>query len=532
MKHLKFNKMAWAPLLSLLALTSCEKEEYLAAPDLDSELQKQASISPFAISVDEALADLRDFMDGESIDGSRAGDDRTVKNVYSISTGNCLGIQSRSELDSLNCDNLVYIANFENNRGYAVLAADSRIPKRILGIVDTVPPDFGRPRPDPQPAFITDWDDLGLPRPVYDGYPTDGPGFFTVPEYPGEIFLNPNTVNLYDEEADDTLVGTYFFDEDETSRAGSKEPSFDAENFALNLCTSYAANEIICYGLKNPNLQPNDTVDFHIPGLDYDVTYKIIDTSPWKTINVTRQYLSKYRYWYQTGEYNDQYPYRRRYLFFGHKRKAPTGCFPLALAKIMAHFKKPANLVLNNSNIDLYYVHDGITNIPEYFKVLQTLLYGISKDCNSLYFYQGTFTFPCEITSLMKKIGYPNVVDKSYSFSRVTQMIDKGCPMIMYGMPSINITKSHAWNIDGYKIKARTVTKARYEGSTRTNTFTVNDTCKMVHCDFGWGGGANGFYESDVFNSTNEKTELDDTSIKPNSFKFNNLLRLITYDHP
>ena len=293
--------------ISFLTLTSCEKDEQFDVPDISERgLSETLMANPYNIPVEDALENLRDFMADFSETGeSRSGDGRVVSDVIPVRFKDCFGAQSRSEFDDIECDKLLYIANFENNQGYAVLAADERISNKVIGLIDSTFHDPGKGT-TPTPRTIWDWDDIiGGTRPVFKDYPTDGPGFFTVTEYPDELFINPNTVDLYDKDKDDTLVGTYFFDEDEISRSGGdEEQTFDVERFAMGLCTSYAANEIISYGLKNPDLRSKDTLDPRISGFDHSVTYKILETGPWENINTPTKYLSNYKEWHQRRPFN------------------------------------------------------------------------------------------------------------------------------------------------------------------------------------------------------------------------------------
>ncbi|WP_290454490.1 Spi family protease inhibitor [Muribaculum intestinale] len=221
MKHLKFLKKTIVGILFIFTLSSCDKNEILIQSDSNLEYLKCNAVNQYEISEEEALADLSKFLNDESTNDSRASDNRIVRAISSVSLSDYFGNESRNSMGDVDCDKPIYIADFENNQGYAVLAADRRISKPIIGIIDSVAPDPNKPRIEPKPVALRDWDwdILGLTRPVYDGYPTDGPGFFTDPKYQNEVFINPNTVNLYDDDAKDTLVGTYFFDEDEISRA-------------------------------------------------------------------------------------------------------------------------------------------------------------------------------------------------------------------------------------------------------------------------------------------------------------------------
>lgn len=130
----------------------------------------------------------------------------------------------------------------------------------------------------------------------------------------------------------------------------------------------------------------------------------------------------------------------------------------------------------------------------------------------------------------MRSIGLSNAHNKGYDFDIVVNMIDNGKPIIISSVPGINITNSHSWNIDGYKIKERTVTY--FKPGTRDIDYQELDSCKMVHCDFGWRGTCNGYYISGVFKLDDPNSEKDNKNDPKNKTNFNHIIRIITYDKP
>lgn len=121
-------------------------------------------------------------------------------------------------------------------------------------------------------------------------------------------------------------------------------------------------------------------------------TNKINTTySDWKNILRTNNLLGTYADWHQNTPFNDLYPKKRRYIFFGCRRKAPAGCFPLALAKILTNFREPQRFSYNGTTVDW----NALDNIysSQGKTVAAILLKGIAEWCGSMYFYQGTFTF-------------------------------------------------------------------------------------------------------------------------------------------
>ena len=93
----------------------------------------QTTVSSFHIPVDSALATLYDFIaDAEGID-SRSNTSRKVVDVTTVYARNVMSRYSDTDVD---CDNLLYIANFEDEQGYAILAADKRIGEKVIAITD------------------------------------------------------------------------------------------------------------------------------------------------------------------------------------------------------------------------------------------------------------------------------------------------------------------------------------------------------------------------------------------------------------
>lgn len=150
--------------------------------------------------------------------------------------------------------------------------------------------------------------------------------------------------------------------------------------------------------------------------------------------------------------------------------------------------------------------------------------------CLSWYFFQGTFTLPWRATAFLRNHGYSNAHSEGYSFQRVADMVENNKPLIIYALPGIDITSAHSWNIDGYKIKERTVVKSRYYEGEFLSSTELTDSVQMVHCDFGWGGYCNGYYVSGVFKLNDPEIEFDSGSAKNIDINYNSLIRLITYD--
>lgn len=476
------------------------------------KLEKSASELSHTITKEKALASLQSFLSETNKDQTRSiPDNRRIKDIFAVTrTSNITRALARTDI--------LYVANFEDNQGFAVLAADDRIKDEVIAVTS----EGSLSRNDINSVLNEDF----YNRPVVKGYPLTGNGFFTVNEYPDEVFMNPNTVSLYDEKEDDTLVGNFGLDdygeEDENGNLVNTTNSADAsikesKKMISKLCIAYAVSAIddfydIDGGQNNGNSTRTET------------------TTSWSNVKIASPLLQLYKKWNQNTPFNDLYPKKRKYILFGHKRRAPAGCFPLAISKIMTHFERP------RYTYNGYTINWGALKNDFYSangkKSAAHLLRAISSGCDSWYFYAGTFTFPGKATSYMKSIGYKNARSYDYKYSRVTAMIDKGCPLIIYAIPGINIFNSHSWNIDGYKVKVKTTTTKKYVGNVLKSVTNKTDTCNMVHCDFGWGGPCNGYFVSGVFKLNSPNNEFDNPYDKGKNTKYNTLLKIVTYDKP
>lgn len=513
------RQLALGLITALIGLASCE-DDVSSLKETNEAGTAPATSTSHLISKEDALNSLYDFLSEQTENGLKSisiVDTAEMWSVgYNAGTGTNKSLQSDAQSDAL-----VYVVNFTEESGYAILAADDRINEEVLVISDS-----GNLS---KSAAATAMDAIEDERIIYDEYPLTGEGFFSVPEYPDEIFINPNTVSLYDEDEDDTLVGNFSTDdigeEDEDGNlveSTNKSIQTQAEdpNIGLGLCLTYAKKRVL--------LTPNKLDDGASSAAPSTKTEK--SHTGWKdTGNKSDILLKTYKNWHQHSPFNDLYPRRRKWIIFGHRRKALAGCFPLAIAKIMAHLTFPTIHCENSNHIIDWNSINNDKSTEDGQRSKAELLYFISKGCKCKYFYEGTFTFPHNAANFMKFVGFSDVKRYDYNFSRVKEMIDNGKPVIIYAMPGLNIFRSHAWNIDGYKTKVRTTTTKTYKGATIVKAETQTESREMVHCDFGWNSKNNGYYVSGIFNLNSADNDYD-TKNNPKTTMYNRLVKIITYN--
>lgn len=118
----------------------------------------------------------------------------------------------------------------------------------------------------------------------------------------------------------------------------------------------------------------------------------------------------------------------------------------------------------------------------------------------------------------MGNAGYLSIQAKDYNTSDVQIMLGRNLPCIAYGTdPNYPITGRHAWLIDGCNFFNYNTYEREYNGldpSIYTDTLISSVQTRLVHCNYGWGGEADGYYSSGVFDTTGIlDDEYVDTSV-------------------
>lgn len=513
-------KKSLCAIMAALLLLSCQEEELCIAPIPN---EKPISEHIYAIPVDSALANLAAFMADEETSTTRSTAVRVVSSVTPIKYSSKM---TRSTGTNVDCENLLYVANFENEQGYAILAADTRIGDEILAVVD---------EGSLSEATVCAVMDMveEEERIIYEDYPLTGPGFFTLPETGDELYINPNTVNLYDQTVDDTLVGNFSAGTEENDSLVFVNPPLQPGLIPTALCVSYALNSIGDEGPYEKIPAPGDHTIDDEGGSSVTITTETT-TSNWSVKENVYPILTKYVRWSQGEPFSDLCPLKQNPVDGKKEKVAYAGCFPLAIAKIMTHFEFPLEFPYEGYVVDWKELKRTSTSFKTIIgeKSAAHLLRGIGKGCDSWYLWGGTFTFPKKAKAFMRAKGYKNVEIYKYNFDRVKNMLDNGCPVIIYSVPNINLLKSHCWNIDGYKVKERTITTKTYKNGTLCGTTVDTEKNDMVHCDFGWWGCCNGYYVSGVFKLGDSSVEEDYNITHNKDTNYNNYLHVMTYDKP
>lgn len=519
-------------LLTSILLVSCQNSELdYVEPTQEIQIIKKKN----SLTVDEVKKAVTNFLNSES---STRGEQPQIESITPIlytPTSNINPLGLADQFPVVQRDTLLFLSNLANSQGYVLTLAHVKAGGLTIASVD-------EGNMDPQVLYkalaIINGD-----REVFEDYETSGPGIYTLKSgMRSAQFINPNTFNFIDEDSGEEMVGDLNPDAfkkeslivPESTNATSSS-SVDYEDTMADIvvgiyCMNYSIRLTKIINNNNtyyPGMEDlSHAIDFSDPnyqGIYYDFNYE-----DWQTTKNKTPLLSKYEKWNQHSPFNDKYPVRYQCGFFGSNRTAPAGCFPLAIAKTLSKFETPAKI--GSTTIKWEYINSATQYGSDWSRAIAEFLNEIRTGVDAWCFYQGTFTFPNKARNFLKSCGLSNVSEYKYNFDKITAMIDQGKPVFIYAIPNWDITASHAWNIDGYKIKERTVNIGVYKDQHYLYTTQDKQYQYLVHCDFGWSGKNNGYFISGIFKLNSEENEYDHPNGELYDLNFNKHIRIITYD--
>lgn len=321
----------------------------------------------FTIPIEEAIEELNsalDVIDGQQMAaGGRAkvmfsGSRRQIGKVSVIYGDMPVLMRTSNTPDGMqkaqgktHKDSLLYIVDFENNAGCAVLAADRRIKDKILAITES--------------GSFNNMDSTMFP-------PTYKQGMYADSEL-------MKGFSLYNADVDDYYV------------AGEFTPLYFCDNFAKYCLT-----------------QCDDPDPSTIPQNDPHESIKYV-VGEWQTKEKIAPMLTTV--WHQDSPFNDMNIPMNWFFWQKWKKRSPAGCFPIAIAQIVAYHEKMSECngyKLNWDSIkkNLYVYNNNADSSASYEdkRAVAKLVRWISVFCHAVYTPDFTFVFPHDARIVMSFI--------------------------------------------------------------------------------------------------------------------------------
>lgn len=459
---------------------------------MDMQEPKHYNGSAHHIAIESALASMEDFLckTEEASSKGEGSHARKVSSIYTIEMPKLRTKAGAAFVPASDCDEIMYVVNFGEGEGFALLAADDRISDEIIAITDKGTMNEEQIYASFQRACLRD------------SLETKGN------DTPCTSFYD---MQFYDENSDDYYIGDYV----EPNGGAGGILSHNMEVVA-DLCTGYVLNQI------NGFTPPCDTL-----AVD-DVESEVVTTYSQPVVN---KLLYQLYGWNQSpAPFNSLLP-----NCILSSQTAYAGCVNLAIAKIITYHSFPTPVVVNGVLLDWSAMKTNVYSQSGRASVASLISYVFSRT-TSFAFVQGTFTLPSTARTCLQGIGYQNTLYRDYSAATVKQMLDDGCPVMVCSLPRLGFLNydfghSHAWNIDGYLNRTRTTTFYYYVGGLLDHTSSMIETSTMVHCDWGWGGNCNGYFSSGIFNLSSNSNVYDGYHVG-HATNYNYYIKIISYDRP
>lgn len=480
-----------AALLPLVGLISCVNEL-----DVETSLiqqpttQIEVNANPHHIELSEAIDNMYAFMDEVGFDQTR-GHERGKWHVLKVKLSDLKGHTRNTNTEDTEA---LYVVNFEDNNGFAVLAADDRMA-------------------DPVIAMSTNGNLEFEPKPRED------------------IENELTREDLLVIEDNDYMLGVLGEDE-----------------FISGLITNYSTNHNTWTDslrdntdeFGDPILPPLNPIDYHTEGVT-SLNYPALLTTEWDQDPFPYNHYCPKRYYRRTlgitHSFVEDYDYDGQYLY---ARSTYTGCVATAVAQIIAYHEFPTTATLLDTTTNplswqkikrIVELGDNYNNGEE--RVLGQLQFAeimrkIGDGCDMWYGFWDlcSFTTPQKAANYLSSLSYYGVVKHTdYNSTKVKECITTGRPVFMGAISGL--VNGHAWVIDGYK-EIEWYRVGEQDDVEVSRTYT--STSKYVHCNWGWGGLANGWFVSGVFDVDNAYSYDNGSSSSESYYDF--WMRMVTYEWP
>lgn len=169
-------------------------------------------------------------------------------------------------------------------------------------------------------------------------------------------------------------------------------------------------------------------------------------------------------------------------------------------------------------------------------------IYNIGVVCNINYLGEDTSANASEMLSAFDTLGY-SVSHVNYNSTTAKNLVLNDKPVVMTGAAYVEEQSKyvgHAWLLDGWLERTITTTTSEEiegdigSGEGGAEITVTEDYCNVVHCNFGWEGKCDGYYNCNVFDVSSgaESVEpsIGDLLMMPYpDLNFDNTLKIFVY---
>lgn len=481
--------LTWASILMIAGLFSCANE--MDAFDESFTTKTEEVHGKHHIPLSDALARLESMLEAMNEEGQTRALQRGNWSVQRVPMST-FKTQTRSDNEDLSADAL-YVVNFEDNGGYAILSADDRLPDDVIAVTSS-----------------------------------------------GGMIFEPVT---FDESTDTiTLEMLYVAEDDDYLLGGGNNDIIQdlVTGYVIGWTDSLPGMGDEFGDLPLPPTQPSLTYTY-----DYETTMcvpKMLNTT-WHQRTPYNDYCPNRYYFY--GFLGIKYSSIREYDFdpiaewgddYIDSMDLAAGCVAIATAQILAYNNYPAVSTLIGGEEELMSWSEIIDGNEDerHKRHLAKLVHNVGVGCDMNYGFLGrssSFATPAAAASFLGTIGYEADVTW-YDFDSVIDMLNKNLPVFIGAIRLCGEINGHAWVIDGYK-RVRCVKIGTNSEGQQVSTSIVS-TSHYMHCNWGWtDGSSNGWFSRQLFDDEyieTDNAESYDSSATLQDKHYDFWFRIIEYN--
>ena len=120
-------------IMMLLNSVSCTNQnEVVSSTEQEYNMQEKTHIIP----IEQALKSLRNFMATTNVKTRSASSDIRIAKIMPVGLRKKPITRSEETEDEMDAEDLIYVADFEDMEGFAILAADDRVRDEVLAVAE------------------------------------------------------------------------------------------------------------------------------------------------------------------------------------------------------------------------------------------------------------------------------------------------------------------------------------------------------------------------------------------------------------
>ncbi len=248
--------------------------------------------------------------------------------------------------------------------------------------------------------------------------------------------------------------------------------------------------------------------------------------------------------WHQNAPFND----------FVELLRLPgtlAGCVAIATMQIMAYHEKPLSVqdlfydngdpcLMDEINPFMVPETDTVTwaglkefalqGGPDTISIrpaAASVALHIGQGCNMKYNFNSneSFSWPNSAKRYLISQGYDATRYISYKESKIISEVKADRPVFVGALG--DFAHGHAWVIDGYMERHERKIRVGSDGSRSIEKENVRSQ-QLVHCNWGWGGSCDGYYDSRSFFSPGDGNQIPDNGAGSSSAYYSWCFRTVT----